>query len=232
MKPLRWIETINCAIEGILWSVRTQRHMRLHFIAALGVLFAALFFQLSNLEFLLLVLAAVFVLFAELFNTAIEVVVDMLSPDYSEAAKRAKDVAAGAVLIASIGAAVLGYLVLSGDALRLVGDHTRLSDRPPGGTAVVAVLVVVILVVLLKALFNRGTPLHGGMPSGHSAVSFSVATSIVMAGVHPVISLMSIILAVMVAHSRLLMQIHSVWEVVAGSLLGTLVTMAIVFFFS
>jgi len=231
MKPLRWIETVNCAIEGILWSVRTQRHMRIHFLAALGVLFAALYFQLSNLEFLLLVLAAVFVLFAELFNTAIEVVVDMLSPDYSEQARRAKDVAAGAVLLASIGALVLGYLVLSGDALRLVGDNARLTARPPGGTAVVAVLVVVILVVLLKALLNRGTPLHGGMPSGHSAVAFSVATSIALSGVHPVISLMSVVLAVMVAHSRLLMQIHSLREVIAGCLLGTVVTMAIVLLF-
>ena len=231
MKPLRWIETVNCAIEGILWSVRTQRHMRIHFIAALGVLFAALYFQLSNLEFLLLVLAAIFVLFAELFNTAIEVVVDMLSPDYSEQARLAKDVAAGAVLMASIGAAVLGYLVLSGDALRLVGDNTRLADQPPGGTAVVAVLVVVILVVLLKAIFNRGTPLHGGMPSGHSAVAFSVASSIIMSNVHPAISLMAVILAVMVAHSRLLMQIHSLREVIAGSLLGAGVTMAIVWFF-
>ena len=231
MKPLRWIDTVNCAIEGILWSVRTQRHMRIHFLAALGVLFAALYFQLSNLEFLLLVLAAVFVLFAELFNTAVEIVVDMLSPEYSEPARRAKDVAAGAVLLASIGAAVLGYLVLSGDAMRLVGDSTRLSERPPGGTAVVSVLVVVILVVLLKAIFNRGTPLHGGMPSGHSAVAFSVAASITMSDVHPAISLMAIVLAVMVAHSRLLMQIHSLREVLAGSLLGAAITMAIVWFF-
>ncbi len=231
MKPLRWIETVNCAIEGILWSVRTQRHMRIHFLAALGVLFAALYFQLSNLEFLLLVLAAIFVLFAELFNTAIEVVVDMLSPEYSERARRAKDVAAGAVLLASIGALVLGYLVLSGDALRLVGDSARLTEQPPGGTAVVALLIVVILVVLLKALFNQGTPLHGGMPSGHSAVAFSVATSIVLSGVHPAISLMSLVLAVMVAHSRLLMQIHSLREVIAGSLLGAAVTMAIVLLF-
>jgi len=228
MKPSRWIETVNCAIEGILWSVRTQRHMRLHFLAALGVLFAALYFQLSNIEFLLLILAAIFVLFAELFNTAIEVVVDMLSPDYSEAARRAKDVAAGAVLLASIGAAVVGYLVLSGEALRLVGDNVRLIERPPGGTAVVAVLVVVILVVLLKALFSHGTPLYGGMPSGHSAVAFSVATSIGLSGVHPVIILMAVALAVMVAHSRLLMNIHTVREVITGSLLGLLVTMAVV----
>jgi diacylglycerol kinase (ATP) len=231
MKPLSWIEKVNCAIEGILWSVRTQRHMRIHFLAALGVLFAALFFQLTNLEFLLLVLAAIFVLFAELFNTAIEVVVDMVSPEYSEHARRAKDVAAGAVLLASIGAVVLGYLVLSGDAMRLFGESARLSGKPPGGTAVVAVLIVVILVVLLKALLNRGTPLHGGMPSGHSAVSFSVATSISLSDVHPAISLMALALAVMVAHSRLIMQIHTMREVIAGSLLGAAVTMFIVLIF-
>ncbi|HKL48664.1 MAG TPA: diacylglycerol kinase, partial [Desulfuromonadales bacterium] len=109
MKPANWFESVNCAIEGIIWSVRTQRHMRYHFWAAAAILLVGLFFHLSALELILLILAVTFVLFAELFNTAIEVLVDLVSPEYHPLARRAKDVAAGAVFIASIGAVVLGY---------------------------------------------------------------------------------------------------------------------------
>src|SRR5512133_2998668 len=102
MKPRNWVESVNCAIEGILWSVRTQKHLRYHFFAALLVLFCALFFHVSALEFMLLASAITLVLFAEVINTALEVVVDLVSPEFHPLAKRAKDVAAGAVLIASI----------------------------------------------------------------------------------------------------------------------------------
>ncbi|RME37491.1 MAG: phosphatase PAP2 family protein, partial [Deltaproteobacteria bacterium] len=97
----------------------------------------------------------------------------------------------------------------------------------PGETAVIAVLSVTILVVLLKARFGRGTPLHGGMPSGHAAVAFSIATSVALARVSLVIIVLTVALATMVSHSRLLMRIHSVGEVIAGACLGIGVTLVI-----
>ena len=88
-------------------------------------------------------------------------------------------------------------------------------------------LVVTILVVFLKAWVGRGTPLHGGMPSGHSAVAFSIATAVVLAGGGVILSLLAVILAAMVSHSRLLLGIHSVREVLAGCALGIVVTVLI-----
>ena len=79
--------------------------------AALGVLLIALFFRVSALEFFLLVLAALLVIFAELINTAIETLVDLITDDYHELAKRAKDIAAGGVLLCAIGAAVVGFII-------------------------------------------------------------------------------------------------------------------------
>lgn len=224
MKPLRWIESVNCAIEGILWTARTQRHMRYHFLAAALVLFIALYLQVSTLEFMLLALAITLVLFAELINTALEVVVDLVSPDYHILAKRAKDVAAGAVLVASVGAAVLGYLTLSRHLFAPVLVRLAGAGAFPGDIALVAVLVVTIAVILLKALFNRGTPLHGGLPSGHAAVAFSIALSIVFSGGGTVIAVLAIALATMVSHSRLLLRIHTLTEVVLGALLGIFLT--------
>ena len=227
MKPTRFIDSVNCAIEGILYTVRTQKHMRHHFAAALLILSAALLLRVSSLEFMLITLAVSFVLFAELLNTAIEVVVDMISPQYHPMAKIAKDVAAGAVLVAAFGTAILVYLVLAKylfpfhrGVLAMVGTSSEM------GT-VASVILVLIAVIFLKALTGRGTPLKGGVPSGHAAVAFSIATSVSFNTQDPLISLLCFILAVMVSHSRLLLHIHSMREVIIGALTGTLLTVAV-----
>ncbi len=225
MKPTSWLESLNCAIEGILWAARGERHVRYHLSAALAVVFLALFFKVSAMEFFLLVLAAVIVIFAELMNTAIEAVVDLVTDEYHELAKRAKDVAAGAVLVTSIGAIVLGYLVLSGHIFTLFDSQPTLIQEPRGTVPVGALLMVIILVVLFKSRFNHGTPLHGGMPSGHAAIAFSIATSTLLLGDNLVIGLLVLLLALLVSQSRLLMKIHTPREVFLGALLGTAVTL-------
>jgi diacylglycerol kinase (ATP) len=227
MKPFGWLESVNCAIEGILWAARTQRHLRYHFLAAVVVLLTALFLQVSTLEFTLLALAVILVLFAELFNTALEVLVDLVSPEYHPLARRAKDVAAGAVLVTGIGAVVIGYLGLSRYLFPLFEHVITDFNPPPGEHSVVALLTVIILVVLLKARLGRGTPLHGGMPSGHAAVAFSIATSISAAKVGLLLSVLAFVAAAMVSHSRLLMRIHTLREVIAGALLGMAVTLLV-----
>lgn len=225
MKPKSWLESLNCAIDGILWAAKSERHIRYHFVAALAVVFLALFFRVTALEFFLLVLAAILVIFAELVNTAIELVVDLVSPDYHELARLAKDVAAGAVLVTSVGAMVLGYLVLSGHIFPLFDSAPTLGREPIGTVPVASLLLVVILVILLKAKFNHGSPLHGGMPSGHSAVAFSIAVSTLLSGAGLVTGLLVLILALMVSQSRLLVAIHTPREVFLGALLGTVVTL-------
>jgi diacylglycerol kinase (ATP) len=232
MKPGNWLESVNCAIEGVLWAAKTQRHMRYHFMAAVAVLLCALFFRVSSLEFILLALAVTLVLLAELINTALEVVVDLISPEYHPLARRAKDVAAGAVLVASVGAAVIGYLALSGYVFPGLGEGGKHPGQPPGELAVVSALAVTIVVVLLKARGEKGSPLHGGMPSGHAAVSFSIATSIILAPVGPVLSLLAVAMAAMVSHSRLLLGIHTLREILAGAALGVGATLALYLLFA
>lgn len=221
MKPSRWLESVNCAIEGVLWTARTQKHMRWHFLSAAAVLFAALFFKVPTVDFLLLTLAITVVLFAEIINTAVEVVVDLVSPDYHPLAKQAKDVAAGAVLLATCGAAVVGYVVFSSRIFSAVPGKERVIADVPGDVAVVSILIVMIAVILLKAHFAKGSPLHGGMPSGHAAVAFAIAVAIVFSGATLVIDLCAFTLAAMVSQSRLLMKIHTLGEVLFGALLGS-----------
>jgi len=231
MKPGSWIGSLNCAIEGILWAVKTQRHMLLHLFAALLVLVLSLAFKVAAFEFLLIALALTLVLFAELVNTAIEVVVDLVSPEYHPLAKRAKDVAAGAVLLAGCGALILGYLAFSSHVLSPSAPGASWQAPPPGALALASLLVVMILVVLIKARIGLGRPLSGGTPSGHAAVAFSILVLVVSHGAGPVPILLVLLLAVLVAHSRILLGIHSIFEVLAGVLLGTVVTWLMVWIF-
>jgi len=96
---------------------------------------------------------------------------------------------------------------------------------------VVALLVVVIVVVILKAMSGKGTPLEGGLPSGHAAVAFAIATSVTLNTQDPITSVLTITLAVMVSHSRLLLRYHTLREVLLGAVTGIAVTLAILMLF-
>ena len=205
--------------------------MRTHFISAVVALLVALFLRVSPLEFALLALSVLFVLCAELINTAVEAVVDLVSPEFHPLAKIAKDTAAGAVLLAASGAGITGYLILAKYILPLYGKVLYMLGTPSDLGTVVAILVVTIVVIMLKSLSGKGTPLQGGFPSGHAAVAFSIATAVSLNTGDPLISLLSFALAVMVSHSRLLMRIHSMREVIAGSLVGAGITILVLLAF-
>ena len=223
-RPSNWLESLNCAIEGILWAARTQRNLRYHFIVSVLVVVAAIAYRVSALELIFLALAIALVFFAELVNTAIEVIVDLVSPEFHPLARRAKDVAAGAVLVACIGAVVIGYLALSRYLFQSIGGGFSGLGRPPGEVALFSILTVIILVILLKSFFRSGMPLRGGMPSGHAAVAFSIATSVFFIQSSVTLSVLGIILAFIVGQSRVLLKIHSFLEVMAGAGIGILVT--------
>lgn len=206
--------------------------MRNHFISALVVLLAALFLKVSPLEFALLALTILFVLFAELVNTAVEAVVNLVSPGYHPLAKVAKDTAAGAVLMAAIGAAIMGYLVLARYVFPLYGKVLAMFGTPADMGTVVSILVVTIAVIIIKSLTSKGTAFEGGFPSGHAAIAFSIATAVSLKTHDPLISLLSVALAVMVSHSRLLMRIHSMREIVLGALTGTGITLVVLLLFN
>lgn len=227
MKPSRFIDSLNCAIDGILYAAGTQRHVRNHFLVAAAVLLLALFLRVSPVEFVLLAISISFVLFAEMMNTAVEAVVDLVTADYHPLAKIAKDVAAGSVLLSVVGALVCGYLILSSYIFPLYKELLAMIGTPSEMAALVSLLLVIIVTVMMKALSGRGTPLHGGFISGHAAIAFSIATLVTLNTQDAITSLLTIILAVMVSHSRLLMRIHTQREVILGAVTGLVVTLLV-----
>ena len=107
-----WSGRVRCAFSGMGLVFRSQDSARIQLIAAIVVVLAGLALPLSAAEWCAVVLAVAVVLATEAVNTAIELAVDLASPGYNVVARRAKDVAAGAVLIAAFGAAVVGAIVL------------------------------------------------------------------------------------------------------------------------
>lgn len=225
MKPTNWFENLNCAIEGILYAAKTQRHMKVHFFVAALVLLLGLYLDISRMEFIILVLSITLVLFAEMINTAIEETINLIHEEYHPLAKIVKDAAAGGVLIASFGAIVTGYWILSKPLFSYVETGIIAVKRAPEYVTIISLVVVVFIVIIMKSHFGKGMPLHGGMPSGHAAVSFALWTSVALITVDPFITILTLILAVMVSHSRLLLGIHRTREIFLGGLIGFLTTL-------
>ena len=230
-RPPSIIESFNYAIEGIIHVLRTQRNMRIHFAIAIGVLVAALAFDVSRLELIALLLAIAFVLIAEMVNTAIEAAVDVASTSFDPMAKLAKDIGAGAVLIAAVNAIAVGYLVFSG---QVADESSRLLDRlseAPAELTLVALVLTTALVIAMKALSGRGSPLRGGWPSGHAAVAFAgwMAVTLVLDDTEHrfLVSSLAFIMALLVAQTRIEAGVHSTLEVASGGLLGALVTLVV-----
>ena len=230
-RPPSIIESFNYAIEGIIHVLRTQRNMRIHFAIAIGVLVAALAFDVTRLELIALLLAIAFVLIAEMVNTAIEAAVDVASTSFDPMAKLAKDIGAGAVLIAAVNAIAIGYLVFSG---QVSDESSRLLDRlseAPAELTLVALVLTTALVIAMKALSGRGSPLRGGWPSGHAAVAFAgwMAVTLLLDDTEHrfLVSSLALIMALLVAQTRIEAGVHSTLEVASGGLLGALVTLVV-----
>jgi diacylglycerol kinase (ATP) len=225
------IESFNNAFEGIIHTLRTQRNLRIHFAIAFAVLIAALVVNVSKIELIVLLLSITFVLIAEMINSAIEGAIDATTTSFDPNAKLAKDVAAGAVLIASVNAVAVGYLVFSN---KVADRSARILDRlrdAPAELTLVALVLTIIVVIATKAWTGRGTPLRGGLPSGHAAIAFAgwmAATYLVGGDRHRfVISSLTFIMAVLVAHTRIESGVHSTLEVLYGGVLGALLTLVL-----
>ena len=148
--------------------------------ATLCVLLACFFFDISKIEFLILAITITLVIVAELINTAVESAIDATTNFYHPLAKIAKNVAAGGVLVTAINSLIVGYVIFwdkLSDISYVMIDKVRKSE--PYMIFIVLVFVT-IATVIVKAIYGEGTPLKGGMPSGHSALSFSVATAITL----------------------------------------------------
>ncbi len=224
------LDSFNYAFEGIIHVLRTHRNMRIHFVVAVAVLVVALIEDVTKIELIALLISITFVLIAEMINSAIEGAIDIATTSFDPMAKLGKDVAAGAVLIATMNAVAVGYLVFSG---RVADNSATVLDKlrhAPAELTLVAFVLTVFLVIGTKAYTGRGAPLRGGLPSGHSALAFAgwmAATYAAGAQHRFLISSIALVMALLVAQTRVESGVHSTLEVTYGAVLGALVTLVV-----
>ncbi|MBL8065309.1 MAG: diacylglycerol kinase [Chthonomonadaceae bacterium] len=222
------IGPFRVAFEGIVHTFRTQRHMRIHLYVTLVTVLGAMVLNLRLRYILMLMFIITFVLVAEMFNSAIEATVDLVSDKYHPLAKFAKDISAGAVLITTIMAIIVGSMIAVGED-QWERIRISLTSESIGATIVQRYLagafLVFVLVIIGKGLGKHGEVTKGGLVSGHAAYGFFAATSIVMLADNVVVSAVAILLALLVAQSRWEAKIHSIFELTLGATVGVILAL-------
>lgn len=223
MRSRNIFESFNYAIEGIVYAVKTQRNIKVHLIMAMLVLILAMVLNVSRVELLILLLTIGLVISTEMINTAIEEVVNLAHAGIHPLARTAKNVAAGAVLFCSVMAIGVGYIVLFE---RLIKFDLRalMQGIAVEDLTLLGLLIVVGSIILIKAATGSPDYFKGGMPSGHTALAFSLAAAIMYTG-STLAACLGFALAILVAHTRVQSKIHSWGEVIVGGLLGFIITM-------
>jgi len=201
--------------------------MRVHFAIGAIVLLLGIFLNFTYIEMILLCIVVSFVLFAEMCNTAFECTMDMIKEEFHPMARIVKDICAGAVLLSAISSVVVGYLLFLQKVDTRIEDNIAKIKASDWHITFIILSFILAIVVLTKIFFRSGTPLRGGMPSGHAAISFSIWTIIALLYPNSLVVFLVFILAFLVATSRVRIGVHSALEVFIGSLIGVLVTLLI-----
>lgn len=223
--PKKFFESFNAAIEGFFYVIKTQRNMRIHFLFAILILLVGIFLNFTPGEMMILALAITLVLAAEMINTVVELVVDIIvRMEYHPIARVIKDISAGVVLLTALNAVIVGYLLFAGKIPFTIEEGILRIGRSPWHLTFISIIVVLAITIFGKIMLHSGTPLRGGMPSGHSAIAFSMWTVIAFLTHNAIVIILAFVMAFLIARHRIKDSIHTIWEVVAGALLGILAT--------
>lgn len=226
-------EAVNNALIGLLEVFYQERNMKIHLVFGIVAILLSLLLRLDLYSFLWIASAITLVFVAEVFNTVIESLVDMITMRDMIQAKIIKDMAAGAVLISAIYSVIVGYMIFYSkvklfivELLHLKIDLSSYRDiiTMPEYMGILIAIVTTLLVVYLKVKMERTErwqPLKGGAVSGHTALAFALATYISLTTHSFKVLIASFFIALLVAHSRLEARIHTFPEVLLGALVGS-----------
>lgn len=228
-----FIDSFKNAIEGLIYAITTQSNIKKQLVIAVVVMILSLFYNFTTTEFLCLTFSVVFVIFAEMINTAIETVVDLYTDLYHPKAKIAKDVGAGSVLLMSINSVIVAYfLFLRETDLSKFGESIfNNMVNSPVHLAFVGIMITVIVAITQVAYLRTKNKERSDkarfLPSGQSAISFAILTSIGLNTKSLLIFVLSLILALLVLENRLEDKKKSTAEVIFGSFMGVLIVLLV-----
>lgn len=168
------------AINGLIHVFKTEKNLRIYYVIGILVFGTSFFFNFTKTEFACLCLTIGFVIFAEMINSTIEYMVDLLTDKYDERAKAAKDIAAGAVLVSAAVAVVVAYFLFI-DKLR--GASFMLFSQMLNSNVHILttiLFIIIILTVILKGIFSKTRNYVKAFPSARIVISFGLATFLLL----------------------------------------------------
>ena len=214
-----WINAFN----GIIYATTTQGNIRKQLVIAVIVMLISLLFNLTRAEFLCLMFTVILIILAEMFNTAVETVVDLYTDLYHPKAKIAKDVAAGGVVITAVNALIVAYFLFF-DKISDIGlNFIRNLANSPVHMAFIGIFLIIILIVSLKAASttNKHKLFENGFsPSGQAAMAFGATTIIWLSTTNIVVLTLSFVMAILVCVTRIESKKKRLSEVIFGALTG------------
>ncbi len=228
MKKINFTDSLNHAVKGITYALKTERNMKIHIIITICVLLACLWLDMDRIDFMMIITAISLVIVSEIINTAIESVVNLLALSNHPLAKIAKDLAAGAVLVATINAVACGYLIILPAIKRpVILDIASRVKEHYAHIILIIIALILIVIAVFKAFGGKGTFTRGGLASGHAALAFGATTAILIITNNVVAGILALALALLVTQSRIEANFHKIQETVIGALIGILLTIVI-----
>ncbi len=229
-KHKTWFSASKNALNGIIHAFKTERNLRIDYVLGACVLFVSLFFDFSKTELICLFLTIGFVIFAEMINSTVEYIVNLITEEYNLNAKAAKDIAAGGVLIASAISVIVAYLLFV-DKIRQASTALLTAVFSSKAHMLVTILfIVILLIAILKGLFSKKEDNQNyvkAFPSARVTVSFALATYLFIMTKNLIVGGVAFALSIMVSSMKRETGKTTLQQVILSALLGILVVIAL-----
>ncbi|NBI29374.1 diacylglycerol kinase [Chengkuizengella marina] len=223
----RWLLSFKYAYEGLIYAFSTQKNMRFHFFAAIIVLFLSLFFELSQLEILLVWIVICLVIVMELINTAIEKTIDLTVKEMHPIAKIAKDVAAAAVLVSAVFAVIVGFVIFYNPILLWINGKLVKTHEINNETIIVVLsLVFLCTIVFQQTIFRKKNNTQINLIS---ALNASILTMIMISDANVIHIILTCCISILLVSGLLGQKEVTVRSILNGTILGIFLTLFIYF---
>lgn len=202
-KNKTFFTALGHAIDGVIRAFKTERNLRIDYVIGIFVLIGSLFFDFTQTEFACLCLTIGFVIFAEMINSAVEYIVDLVTDKYDDRAKAAKDIAAGGVLIASGVAVVVAYFLFVDKIYNATTAVITAVLSSKLHVLFTIIFAVILLAIILKGMFGKGEKTSSVYPSARVALAFALTTYVYLITRSIFVGGVAFLLSLMIAQIRI-----------------------------
>ena len=218
---------VGHAVDGVIRAFKTERKLRIDYLIGLFILITSLFFDFTKTEFACLCLTIGFVIFAEMVNSTVEYIVDLITDKYDDRAKAAKDIAAGGVFIAAVVAVIVAYFLFV-DKLSYATTQV-ISTILDSKLYILFTIVfaVIILAIILKGVFAKKGEYSNAYPSARVALSFALTTYVYLITNSIFVGGVALLLSIIITQMKIENSKNKVFYIILSALMGILLVLII-----